>query len=140
MTEDVNVLDIGMSELTNSNVENMNSERSSLSISDTARTPLSVTRCDNESLHAESMVGLGPSYQGCDSFDVCVVARKSAPSAVGREVTTLKVGNDIVGETPLISGLGPYNVSGAALLNPLGEVFELRNTSPDVDQKTSDLV
>ena len=54
-----------MSELTNSNVENMNSERSSLSISDTARTSLSVTRCDNESLHAESMVGLGPSYQGC---------------------------------------------------------------------------
>ena len=61
-----------MSELTNSNVENINFERSSLSISDTARTPLSVTRCDNESLYAESMVGLGPSYQGCDSFDVCL--------------------------------------------------------------------
>ena len=72
LKEDVNGLDIGMSKLTNSNVENMNSERSSLNISDTARTPLSVTRCDNESLHAESMVGLGPSYQGCDSFDVCV--------------------------------------------------------------------
>ena len=56
-----------MSELTNSNVDNMNFERSSLNISDTARTPLSVTRCDNESLHAESMVSLGPSYQGCDS-------------------------------------------------------------------------
>ena len=66
-----------MSELTNSNVENMNSERSSLSSSDTARIPLSVTRCDNESLHAESMVGLGPSYQGCGSFDVCVVAREN---------------------------------------------------------------
>ena len=51
-----------MSELANHNVENMNSERSSLSISDTARIPLSVTRCDNELLHAESMVGLGPSY------------------------------------------------------------------------------
>ena len=66
-TGDVNVLDIEMSELTNSNVENMNFERSSLNTSDTARTPLSVTRCDNESLHAESMVGRGPSYQGCDS-------------------------------------------------------------------------
>ena len=118
----------------------MNSERSSLSISDTARTPLIVTRCDNESLHAESMVGLGPSYQWCDFFDVCVVARENAPSAVGREGTTLNIGNDIVGETPLSSGLGTYNVSGVALLNPLGEVFELRNTSPDVDQKTSDLV
>ena len=82
------MLDIGMYELTNSNVENMNSE-SSLNISDTARTPLSVTRCDNESLHAESMVGLGPSYQGFDSFNVCVVARENAPSAVGREGTTL---------------------------------------------------
>ena len=95
-----------MSELTKSNVENMNSERSSLNISDTARTPLSVTRCDNESLHAESMVGLGPSYQGCNSFDVCGVARENAPSAVCREGTTLNVGNDIVGETPLSSGLG----------------------------------
>ena len=126
-----------MSELTNSNVENMNSERSSLNISDTARTPLSATRCDNESLHAESMVGLGPSYQGCDSFDVCGVTRKNSPSAVGREGTTLNVGNDIVGETPSSSGLGPYNVSVVALLNPLGEVFELRNTSPDVDQNIS---
>ena len=79
------------------------------------------------------MVGLGPSNQGCDSFDVCVVAREDAPSAVGREGTTLNVGNDIVGETPL----GPHNVSGVALLNPLGEVFELRNTSPDVDQDIS---
>ena len=84
-----------MSELANHNVENMNSERSSLRISDTARTPLSVTLCDNESLHAESMVGLGPSYQGCDSFDGCGVIRKSSPSAVGREGTTLDVGNDI---------------------------------------------
>ena len=106
LTEDVNVLDIGMSGLANSSVENMNSERSSLSISDTARTPLIVTRCDNESLDAESKVGLGPIYKGCDSFDVCVVAGENAPSAVGREGTTLCVGNDIVGETPLSSGLG----------------------------------
>ena len=73
-----------MSELTNSSVENMNSERSSLNISDTARTPLSVTRCDNESLHAEGMVGLRPTYQGCDSFDVCGVTRENSPSAVSR--------------------------------------------------------
>ena len=96
LIEDVNVLDVGMPELTNSKVEDMNSERSSLSISDTARTPLSVTRCDNESLHAESMAGLGPSYRGCDSFDVRVVARENAPSAVSREGTTLNVGNDII--------------------------------------------
>ena len=86
-----------------------------MSISDTACTPLSVTRCDNESLHAESTVGLGPIYQGCDSFDVCVVSRENAPSAVGREGTTLNVGNDIVGETPSSSGLDSYNESGVAL-------------------------
>ena len=45
---------------------------------------------------------LGPSYQGCDSFDVCVVVRENAPSSVGREGTTLNVGNDIVSETPLM--------------------------------------
>ena len=56
---------------------------------------MSVTRCDNESLHAESMVCLGSSYQGCDSFDVCVVARENALSAVSREGTTLNVGTDI---------------------------------------------
>ena len=68
---------------------------------------------------------------------MCVVARENAPSAVGREGTTLNLGNDIVGETPVSSGLGPYNVSGVALLNPLGEVFVLRNTSPDVHQDSS---
>ena len=81
--------------------------------------------------------GLGPSYQGCDSFDMCGVTRENAQSVAGREGTTLNVGNDIVGKTSLSSGLGPYNVSGVALLNPLGEVFELRNTSPDVDQNIS---
>uniref|UniRef100_A0AAV1VB72 Uncharacterized protein n=1 Tax=Peronospora matthiolae TaxID=2874970 RepID=A0AAV1VB72_9STRA len=100
LTEDVNVLDIGMSELSNSNVTNTSFELSSSS--ETARTPLSVTRCDNESLHAESMVGLGPSDQGCDSFDVCMVARETTPSAVGRESTARNVYNDIVVDTPYI--------------------------------------
>ena len=77
----------------------------------------------------KAWVGLGPSYQGCDSFDECGVTRE--PSAVGRKGTTLNVGNDIVGETPLSSGLGPYNLSRVAVLNPL------RNTSPDVDKDIS---
>ena len=89
----------------------MNSERSSLSI----------TRCDNESLNAQSMVGLGPSYQGCDSLNVFVVARENAPSAVGREGTTLNVGNGHCWRNAI-------NVSGVALLITLGEVFGLRNT------------
>uniref|UniRef100_A0AAV1T3C0 Uncharacterized protein n=1 Tax=Peronospora matthiolae TaxID=2874970 RepID=A0AAV1T3C0_9STRA len=104
LTEDVNVLDIGQSELSNSNVTNMSIEPSSSKTSETARTPLSGTRCDNESLHAESMVGLGPSDQGRDSFDVCMVAREITPSAVGRESTELNVGNDIFGHMPFSVG------------------------------------
>uniref|UniRef100_A0AAV1VI05 Uncharacterized protein n=1 Tax=Peronospora matthiolae TaxID=2874970 RepID=A0AAV1VI05_9STRA len=149
------------------------------------------------------MVGLGPSNQGCDSFDVCMVARETTPSAVGRESaalnvgndvvgdspysvggregttpnvsndivvdapysvdgregttlnagngvvgdtpysvdgregTTPNVGNDVIGETPLNWGLGPHIIRGVARFNPLGEVFELCNTSPDVGQDKS---
>uniref|UniRef100_A0AAV1V4G4 Uncharacterized protein n=1 Tax=Peronospora matthiolae TaxID=2874970 RepID=A0AAV1V4G4_9STRA len=50
------------------------------------------------------MVGLGPSDQGCDFFDVCVVARETTPSAVDRESTALNVGNDIVGHMTFIVG------------------------------------
>ena len=39
--------------------------------------------------------GLGPSYQGCDSFDMCGVTHENSPSAVGLEGATLNVGNDI---------------------------------------------
>ena len=55
-----NVLDIDMSELINSNVQDMNGERSSFTVSDVIRTPLSYTRCDNEILYAESISGLVP--------------------------------------------------------------------------------
>uniref|UniRef100_A0AAV1U3C0 Uncharacterized protein n=1 Tax=Peronospora matthiolae TaxID=2874970 RepID=A0AAV1U3C0_9STRA len=50
------------------------------------------------------MVGLGPSDQGCDSFDVCMEARETTPSAVGRESTALNVGNDIFGHMPFSVG------------------------------------
>ena len=126
-----------MSELINFNVKNMTYERSSLTISDTARTPLSVARCDNESLHAASMVGLGTSHQGCDSSGVGGMTRENPPSAVGRDGTTLNVGDDIVGETPLSPGLGPNTPCEVARENPLGEVFGLCDPSPDVSQDIS---
>uniref|UniRef100_A0AAV1UMW2 Uncharacterized protein n=1 Tax=Peronospora matthiolae TaxID=2874970 RepID=A0AAV1UMW2_9STRA len=50
------------------------------------------------------MVGPGPSDQGCDSFDVCMVARETTPSAVGRESSALNVGNDVVGDSPYSVG------------------------------------
>uniref|UniRef100_A0AAV1U8A9 Uncharacterized protein n=1 Tax=Peronospora matthiolae TaxID=2874970 RepID=A0AAV1U8A9_9STRA len=73
------------------------------------------------------MVGLGPSDQGRDSFDVCMVAREITPSAVGRESTALNVGNDIFGHMPFsvggregttlnvgngVVGDSPYSVGG----------------------------
>uniref|UniRef100_A0AAV1V4N1 Uncharacterized protein n=1 Tax=Peronospora matthiolae TaxID=2874970 RepID=A0AAV1V4N1_9STRA len=73
------------------------------------------------------MVGLGPSDQGRDSFDVCMVAREITPSAVGRESTALNVGNGVVGDSPYgvggregttpnvsndIAGDTPYRVNG----------------------------
>ena len=166
-----------MSELFNSNVDDINIERSSSNAFKESYTPLSDTRCDTESLHASSMVGLGPKHQECNSSDVSAVARENTQSKGGRGGTSLNVGNDIVGEKPECSGLGPNAISAVAReitqseggrggtslnvsndivgekpeclglgpnnvrevvrVNPLGEVFELRNTLPDVAQDMS---
>ena len=137
LTEDVNVLDIGMSELSNSNVDDINIERSSSNAFKESYTPLSDTRCDTESLHASSMVGLVPKHQECNSSDVSAVARENTQSKGGRGGTSLNVGNDIDGEKPVCSGLGPDTVREMVRVNLLGEVFELHNTSPDVVQDMS---
>ena len=60
-----------------------------------------------------------------------------SPSEGGRDGTSLSVDNDIVGEKPECSELGPHDVRKVVLVNPLGEEFELRNTSPDVVQDMS---
>ena len=60
------------------------------------------------------------------------MAREIPPSEGGRGGTSLNVGNDIDGEKPECSGLGPDAVREVERVNPLGEVFELHNTSPDV--------
>ena len=100
LTESVSVLDIGVSELMNSDVKD---------ICETARTPLSDTHCDCESLNAESIVGLGPSHQGCIPSDARGVARINPPSEVGRDGASLDVGKDIVVETPRDPGLCPLD-------------------------------
>ena len=48
-----------------------------------SRTPLSDTRSDNESLNAESIVGLAPGHQGIAPCDARGVARINSPSDVG---------------------------------------------------------
>ena len=70
LTEDANVQDIGMSELINSNVNDMKIERSYFTVCEEDCTTLSDTRCDDESLPAASMVGLRPRHQECHSSDV----------------------------------------------------------------------
>ena len=87
LTEHVNVLDIGRSELIDSNVNDMKMKRSSFTVCEGSCTSLSDTRCDTESLHTAGMVGLGPNNQECNSSDVSGVARKILPSEGGRDVT-----------------------------------------------------
>ena len=98
---------------------------------------MSDTRCDNESLHAPSMVGLRARHPGNNSHDVSAVAREIPQSEGGRDGTSLNVGNDIVGEKPNHAGLGPHDVREVVRVNPLGELFELRNSPPYVAQDMS---
>ena len=95
----VSVLDIGMSELYDSNVVDLSLEQGSSTVCGTARTPLSDTHSGNESLNAESIVGIEPKHPGSDPVDVRGVARK-----------------------------------------PLGKVFELSNSSPDVGKDMSSYI
>ena len=114
------MLDIGMSGLINSNVNEMKIERSSFTVCEGGCTPMSDTCCDTESLHATSMFGLGTSHQICNSSNVSGVAREISPSEEDRDGTSLNVGNDIVGEKPKYSGLDPHNAREVVRLNPLG--------------------
>ena len=100
LAESVGVLDIGMSELLNANVQNINSEIKSEKESGTARIPSSDSRCYNESLNAESIDGLRPGYQGGNIPAIRGVARLSPPSVAGRGGTILSVSNDTVSESP----------------------------------------
>ena len=131
------MLDIDMSEFINSYVNDMKIERSSFTVCEERCTPLSDTRCNTESLHAADMVGLGSKHQEYNSSDVSGVAREILPSEGGRGGTSLNVGYDIDGKKPKHSGLGPDDVREVVRENPLGEVFELRNSSPDVVQDMS---
>ena len=98
------MMDIGISELIDPNVVNMNVERNLLTTSEALRISSSDTRYYNESLHAAGMVGLGPSHQECESYDVSGVARENPPSEGGRNYILLNVGIDIVDKKPKHSG------------------------------------
>ena len=98
-----------MFELINSNVVDMNGECTSSSD----------TRCDTESLHAASIVGIRPSHPECNLSD----AREIPLSEDGLNGTSLKVGIAIIGKKPKHSGQGSHNAREVVRLNPLGEVL-----------------
>ena len=90
-----------MSELVESDdVKDISREQGSWTVSETARTPLSDTRCDNESLNAESIVGQRPNHQGQCPADERGVTRKYSLSDVDGDVNVRKVISDIVGNLP----------------------------------------
>ena len=60
------------------------------------------------------------------------VAREISPSEGGRDGFSLNVGNGIVDEKPEHAGLVPHDVRELVRVNPLGEVFEVHNSSPEV--------
>ena len=92
-----------MSELVESDeIKDISREQGSLTVSETARTPLSDTRCDSESLNAESIVGQMPSYQGLCPADERGVTRKYSLSDVDGDVNALNVISDIVGNFQVI--------------------------------------
>ena len=131
------MVDIGMYALIHSNLVDMNGNHYLFTVSEAIRTSSSATRFDNESLHSAGMIVLGPKHQECNSSDVSGVAREISPSKGGRNVTSLNVGIDIVGEKPKHSGQGPHNAREVVRVNLLGEVFKKRNSSSDVVQDMS---
>ena len=96
LTKPVSVLDIGMSELIDSNAECI----VGLGPGETARTPSSDTSDNNESLNAESIVGLRPSNQENNFLEKGEVAPISPPSMAGRGGTILSINSGTIGDSP----------------------------------------
>ncbi|CEG42592.1 uncharacterized protein PHALS_12854 [Plasmopara halstedii] len=101
----VNVLDIGMSELVDTNgALDRSPERGSRADRGIARNPLSAAQVSKQSLHV--MVGQGPRHRKRGPRDAREVARKPL-SAVRVSKQSLHVMRDIVGQGPTHRGRGP---------------------------------
>ena len=101
-----------MSELVESDV-NENSE--------TARTPLISTCRYIEALDADSIGDPRSSHLGCNTLDICAVAREHPKSESGCNSTSLNVGNAIVGETPHHQDRGSSDACVVARKHPHSE-------------------
>ena len=105
----VSVLDIGMSELHDSNVVDVSLEQSSSTVCETARTSLSDIHSENESLNAKSIVGLEPRHPGLNPDDVCEVARNPLGDLFELSNSSPDVGTDISSRIEQIKGAGIYS-------------------------------
>ena len=99
----------------------------SLTVSETARTPLSDTCRAKEALDAKNIFDLRPTHQDPIGSD-----ERGVASDVDCDRVSLNVAIDIVGEMLRHPGIGPIGAPGLARINPLGDEFESCNSSPDV--------
>ena len=96
------------------------------------RTPLSDTRCNNESMYAGNLGGVVTSHQIFNLSYASGVARKKLPIGGDRNDTLLNIDSGIVDKMPNLSGLGPHNAREVVHLNRLRKAFRLRNSLPDI--------
>ena len=101
LAENVSVLNIGMSELVDSDdVKDVSIEQSSICDSEAARTPISDSLCESNVLNAESIPDQASSHRGLNPSNDRGVARKYPLSDVGRDSDALNVSIVVVGEIP----------------------------------------
>ena len=139
LADNVSVLDIGMSELVDSDdVKDMSIEQSSICDSEAARTRLSDSRCRINVLNSESIVDQASSHRGLNPSYERGVARKYPLSAVGCDSDALNVNIDVVGKIPRHPESGSADLRKVAR-NPRDDDVMSNDSSSDV-KVTSTLV
>ncbi|GMF17660.1 unnamed protein product [Phytophthora fragariaefolia] len=115
-TETVNVLEIGMSEIMDTeSVGDKGPKQSSWAERGVARNPPSDARGEAASLHAhEGMVGSEPRHQVCGPNDACGVTQNPLSGGCGQSSTSLSVGRDTEALTELGEVMTPEGAAGAA--------------------------
>jgi hypothetical protein len=118
-TNSVNVLDIGVSELMDTGVEDASPEHCSRADRGVARNPLSETPRDESSLHAgHGMVNNTSRHLGHGPSDAGGAARNPLSGARHASAASLHAGNGMVDDQARHLGHGPNDARGAAR-NPL---------------------
>ena len=137
LADNVSVLDIGMSELVDSDdVKDMRIEQSSICDSEAARTPLSGSRCESNVLNAESVVDQASSHRELNPSDEREVARKYPLCDVGCDSDALNVNIDVVGEILRHTEPGSADAREVAR-NPRDDDVMSNDSSSDVNSDVS---